>query len=78
MTPAERRDHLERLGERRRKIQAEIQELAKEQRRFIEAERARRADKADASLDAALRESLTAQAEARGFTFERLESATAK
>ncbi len=78
MTPAERRDHLERLGERRRNIQAEIQELAKEQRRFIEAERARRADKADASLDAALRESLTAQAEARGFTFERLESATAK
>lgn len=78
MTPTERREHLERLGERRRRIQAEIQELAEEQCRFVDAERTKQGGKAGASLEAALRDSLTAQAEARGFTFERSKPATAK
>lgn len=78
MTPAERRDHLDRLGARRTRLQEQIQELAKEQRRFIEAERARQADKAGASLDAALVDALTAQAEAKGFTFDRPEPAAAR
>lgn len=78
MTPAERRDHLQRLGERRRRLQEEIQALAAEQRRFIEAERAKQADKAGASLDAALLDILTEQAKAKGFTFERPQPAAAE
>jgi len=66
------------LGARRTRLQEQIQELAKEQRRFIEAERARQADKAGASLGAALVDALTAQAEAKGFTFDRPEPAAAR
>lgn len=78
MTPAERRGHLDRLRGRRMRLQEEIRELAKEQRRFIEAERARQADTADAGLDTALVAALTEQAAAKGFTFDRPEPAAAR
>ena len=78
MTPAERRGHLDRLRRQRSRLQEQIRKPAQEQRRFIDAERARQGDTTGAGLDTALVAALTEQAAAKGFTFDRPEPAAAR
>ena len=69
MTPEQRKAHVGEMARKREAVQKEIQQLAVEQRAFIEQARREQAGQAGQSLDAALLGALTEQAQAKGFAF---------
>jgi len=70
MTAAEREEFVSVQAEKREMLQAQIQELGKNRRAFIENERQKRAADAPKGLDEVIQEGLKSLAEEKGFTFE--------
>lgn len=70
MQPDERKAYVDELAKKRESIAAEIAELGAERQVYIDAERARLADKDDNGLDAAILGGLRELAEKKGFRFD--------
>jgi len=70
MTAPEREEFVNVQGEKREALQAEIKELGKDRRAFIENERQKRAADAPKGLDEVIQDGLKSLAEEKGFTFE--------
>jgi hypothetical protein len=71
LTPEQRKKFLDEKSEQRSRIQEKIRQLAAERARFIETQIKQKGLSTDAAFDEAVRRSLTEQAEAKGFTFEK-------
>jgi hypothetical protein len=70
MNNGEREEFVKEQAGKREALQAEIRELAKNRRAFIENERKKQADSAPGGLDEVIQKGLKSLAEAKGFTFE--------
>ena len=70
MDDEEREEFLTVKAEKRKELQAEIQELARDRRAYIESERKKQSEDAPKALDEVIQEGLKSQAEQKGFTFE--------
>jgi hypothetical protein len=69
MTEEERAAYLDGMAKRRAELQAEIKEVSAERRAYVEAEMKKRSLSDAAAFDRAVRESVRAQAEEKGFEF---------
>ena len=65
----ERKAHIEKMTERRKKLQEKIAELSGKRRAHVEAEMKRQSLSEDKSFDLAVRAAVREQAEAKGFAF---------
>lgn len=65
-----REDYVAENAEKRKKLQAEIQELARDRRAYIDNERKKRSDEALKGLDEVMQEGLKSLAEQKGFIFK--------
>lgn len=70
MNNGEREEFVKEQAGKREALQAEIRELAKDRRAFIQNERKKQADSAPGGLDEVIQKGLKSLAEAKGFTFE--------
>ena len=70
MDDEEREKFVAEKAEKRKELQAEIQELARDRRAYIDNERKKQSEDAPKGLDEVIQEGLKSQAEQKGFTFE--------
>ena len=70
MNDREREEFVKEQAEKREALQAEIQELGKSRRTFIDNERKKQAEDAPKGLDEVIQDGLKSLAEDKGFTFE--------
>ncbi|CAA9409656.1 MAG: hypothetical protein AVDCRST_MAG64-2214, partial [uncultured Phycisphaerae bacterium] len=70
LTPEQRRAYVEQKAKEREVIQAKIKELAAKRDAFVKEESAKKGLTGDKAFDNAVRESLTRQAESKGYKFE--------
>ncbi len=75
----DRRKYVEGLGAKRAKVQDELKKLAAEREQYVQAERAKLAkEKGEKSLDEAIVDTIKAQAQKKGYVFEKPEAASTK
>lgn len=70
MDDEEREEFVAEKAEKRKELQAEIQELARDRRAYIDNERKKQSETAPKGLDEVIQEGLKSLAEQKGFTFE--------
>jgi hypothetical protein len=70
MSPEEREAHLAKMKERRKQVQAEIQDLSKQRAEYIEAEKAKTGKSEDRALDKAIKDTLRKKAAEKNITIE--------
>ena len=70
MDDQEREEFVAEKAEKRKELQAKIQELATDRRAYIDSERQKQSETAPKGLDEVIQEGLKSLAEEKGFTFE--------
>ena len=70
MDDEEREQFVAEKAEKRKELQSEIQELARDRRAYIDNERKKKSEDAPKGLDEVIQEGLKTLAEEKGFTFE--------